>query len=94
MFLVWAMIMLIVFVIEPLAHGRAAAMAAHDPEGLLIRLSRVHLVLLAAGIVTIFGVLPAHANDFSDDGGAAGHACANYARPSPGLKGAARLGSS
>ena len=31
MVLLWALFMLIVFVIEPLAHRRVAAMAAHDP---------------------------------------------------------------
>ena len=65
MVLLWALFMLIVFVIEPLAHRRIAAMAAHDPEALLSRLSRVHRVLLAAGIVTIFGaVAGAHGGIF------------------------------
>ena len=65
MVLLWVLFMLIVFVIEPLAHRRVAAMAAHDPEVLLIRLSRVHRVLLAAGIITIFGgVAGAHGGIF------------------------------
>jgi uncharacterized membrane protein len=65
MVLLWVLFMLIVFVIEPLAHRRVAAMAAADPAALLIRLSRVHRVLLAAGIVTILGaVAGAHGGMF------------------------------
>jgi uncharacterized membrane protein len=65
MVLVWALFMLIVFVIGPFAHGRIAAMAVHDPEALLSRLLRAHRVLLAAGIVTIFGaVAGAHGGIF------------------------------
>jgi uncharacterized membrane protein len=54
---VWALFMLIVFAIEPLARRHVAEMAAHDPAALLARLLRVHRVLLAAGIVTIFGAV-------------------------------------
>jgi hypothetical protein len=65
MVLLWALFMLIVFVIEPVAHRRVVVMAAADPAALLIRLSRVHRVLLAAGIVTIFGaVAGAHGGMF------------------------------
>jgi uncharacterized membrane protein len=65
MVLLWALSMLIVFVIEPLARKRIAAMAADDPAALLIQLSRVHRVLLAAGMVTIFGaVAGAHGGVF------------------------------
>jgi uncharacterized membrane protein len=65
MVLLWALFMLIVFIVEPLAHRRIAAMAAEDPAALLARVSRVHRVLLAAGIVTIFGaVAGAHGGIF------------------------------
>jgi hypothetical protein len=65
MVLLWTLFMLIVFVIEPLAHRRVAAMATQDPAALLIRLSRAHRILLAAGIVTIFGtVAGAHGGVF------------------------------
>ena len=65
MVLLWALFMAIVFVVEPLAQTRIAAMAAEDPAALLIRLSRVHCVLLAAGTVTIFGtVAGAHGGIF------------------------------
>jgi uncharacterized membrane protein len=65
MVLLWAVFMAIVFVVEPLAQTRIAAMAAEDPAALLIRLSRVHCVLLAAGTVTIFGaVAGAHGGIF------------------------------
>jgi uncharacterized membrane protein len=65
MVLLWALFMVIVFVIEPLAHRRVAAMAAEDPATLLLRLSRVHRVLLAGGTVTIFGaVAGAHGGIF------------------------------
>ena len=61
----WALFMAIVFVVEPLAHKRISAMAARDPAALLIRLSRAHRVLLAAGIVTIFAaVVGAHGGMF------------------------------
>ena len=57
MVLLWALFMAIVFVVEPRAHRRVAAMAAEDPAALLLRISRVHRVLLAAGIITIFGAV-------------------------------------
>ncbi len=65
MVLLWALFMVTVFVVAPLAHRRVAAMAAEDPAALLLRLSRVHCVLLAAGTVTIFGaVAGAHGGIF------------------------------
>ena len=58
MVLLWALFMAIVFVVvQPRAHRRVAAMAAVDPAALLLRISRVHRVLLAAGIITIFGAV-------------------------------------
>jgi uncharacterized membrane protein len=57
MVLLWAVFMLVVFVVEPLAHKRIAAMAAQDPAAMLVRFSRAHRVLLAAGVVTIFGAV-------------------------------------
>ena len=57
MVLVWALFMTIVFVIEPLAHGRLAERAERDPAALLRRLSRAHFVLLAAASVTIIGAV-------------------------------------
>ena len=40
MALVLALFMVIVFVVEPIAHARLAAEAAHDPGGVLQRLTR------------------------------------------------------
>jgi uncharacterized membrane protein len=57
MVLVWALFMAVVFVIEPLAHHLIAANASRDPAGLLRRLQRVHLALLAAAAVTIVGAV-------------------------------------
>jgi len=57
MVLVWTLFMLIVFVVEPLAHERLSARAARDPAGVLRRVFRVHLVLLAAAAVTILGAV-------------------------------------
>ena len=57
MVLVWALFMIAVFLIEPLAHRRLEAEAARDPEGLMRRLFRVHLVLLAAAALTIIGAV-------------------------------------
>jgi uncharacterized membrane protein len=54
---VWALFMGIVFVVEPLAHGRLAAMAAREPASVLQRVFRAHLVLLAAAVVTIVGAV-------------------------------------
>ena len=61
MALVWALFMALVFVVEPLAHGRLKATAARDPRAVLRRISLTHFVLLAAAAVTILGaVLGAH----------------------------------
>ena len=57
MVLVWALFMTAVFVIEPFAHRRLEALAARDPAGLMRRLFRVHLVLLAAAALTIVGAV-------------------------------------
>jgi uncharacterized membrane protein len=57
MVLVWALFMVAVFVVEPLAHRRLEAGAARDPEGVLRRLYRVHLVLLAVASLTIIGAV-------------------------------------
>ncbi len=66
MFGLWALFMLMVFVGEPLANARLAAMAARDAGGALRRLQRAHLVLSAAAVVTIFGaVAGAHGGLFN-----------------------------
>ena len=57
MVLVWALFMLIVFIVEPLAHRRLAAQAAQNPASLLRRLFRAHVVLLAAAAVTVIGAV-------------------------------------
>lgn len=57
MVLVWAVFMIAVFVIEPRAYRRLSAEAARDPNGLMRRLHRVHLVLLAAAALTILGAV-------------------------------------
>lgn len=57
MALVWAAFMIVVFGVEPLAHRILEAQAARDPAGVLRRLFRVHLVLLAAAAVTIMGAV-------------------------------------
>ena len=65
MVFVWALFMLIVFVVEPLAHRRLTALAARDPAALLRRLLRVHLALLAMAAVAIVGaVAGAHGGIF------------------------------
>jgi uncharacterized membrane protein len=57
MVLVWALFMIAVFVVEPFGHGRLVAEAERDPERLMRRLFRVHLVLLAAASLTIIGAV-------------------------------------
>ena len=54
---VWTLFMLILFVVEPLAHARLTTMAARDPAAVIRRISRAHVVLLAAAIVTIIGAV-------------------------------------
>jgi uncharacterized membrane protein len=63
---VWIVFALIVFVVEPLANGRLAAMAARDPEAMLRRLSHVHVALLAGSVITVLAaVAGAHGGLFS-----------------------------
>ncbi len=57
MVLVWLVFMALVFVVEPIAHARLEAEAARDPGAVLRRLSRAHLVLLAAATITILGAV-------------------------------------
>jgi hypothetical protein len=57
MAVVWALFILIIFGVEPIAHRRIAAAAARAPEAVLRRLFRVHLALLAAAAVTIMGAV-------------------------------------
>ena len=57
MFGLWALFMLIVFVVEPLVHPRLAAVAARSPHAALRRLTFAHAVLLALAIVTILGAV-------------------------------------
>jgi len=57
MVLLWAVFMAAVFLVEPIAHARLKAEAALDPGAVLRRLSRAHLVLLAAAIITILGAV-------------------------------------
>ena len=57
MVLVWALFMALVFVVEPTLRARLAAEAADHPEVVLRRLSRAHIVLLTAAIVTILGAV-------------------------------------
>jgi len=57
MVLLWALFMALVFLVEPIAHARLKAEAALNPGAVLTRLSRAHLVLLAAAITTILGAV-------------------------------------
>ena len=57
MVLVWALFMALVFVVEPIAGPRLAAEAADHPEVVLRRLSRAHIILMTAAIVTILGAV-------------------------------------
>ncbi len=57
MVFLWTLFMLLVFVIEPFAHGRLSSLAARDPAAALRRVFRAHIVLLAAAAVTILGAV-------------------------------------
>ena len=57
MVVLWTLFMVLVFVVEPREHARIAARAADDPRGVLTRVFRAHLVLLAAASITILGAV-------------------------------------
>lgn len=57
MFTLWVIFMLMVFVVEPLAHGRFERLMANQPEKAMVLLSRVHQVLLAAAALTVLGAV-------------------------------------
>jgi hypothetical protein len=57
MLLVWIVFTVAVFGIEPIAHRRLTASAARDPEAVLGRLFRAHVVLLSAAALTIAGAV-------------------------------------
>jgi hypothetical protein len=62
---VWALFMALVFVVEPIARATVAAEAADHPQVVLRRVSRAHVVLLLAAIVTLLGaVAGAHGGVF------------------------------
>jgi uncharacterized membrane protein len=66
MVLLWVLFMVIVFVVEPIAHARLKAEAARDPRVVLQRVARSHIVLLVAAAITILGVVAgAHGGLFS-----------------------------
>jgi hypothetical protein len=54
---VWVVFMAIVFLVEPVAHRRLVEEAMRDPRAMMRRLSRAHLVLLAAAVATIIGAV-------------------------------------
>ena len=54
---VWAVFMLLVFVVEPLMGARLLKQLEANPTAMLGRLGRVHSILLAAAAVAIFGTL-------------------------------------
>jgi uncharacterized membrane protein len=66
MALIWAVFMALVFVVEPIVRTKLAAEATRDPRAVLRRLSRAHIVLLSAMVVTILGaVAGAHGGLFN-----------------------------
>ncbi|HSD61332.1 MAG TPA: hypothetical protein VLC55_10810 [Burkholderiales bacterium] len=53
---VWAIFTLMLFVLEPLVlHRRFLARARRDPEGTFALIQRMHWVLLALSLATVFG---------------------------------------
>ncbi len=62
MVLVWALFTIVLFIAEPLVlHARFQRHAAHDPDGTLATMQRVHWLLLTLSAVTIgAAVLGAH----------------------------------
>jgi uncharacterized membrane protein len=57
MVLLWALFMVAVFVVEPMAERRIEARAQADPAGLMRSLFRVHFILLIAAALTIIGAV-------------------------------------
>lgn len=53
----WLLFMLMVFVVEPLAHARAAGRAPGDPTAILRRLWRAHVVLTTLAALTVIGAV-------------------------------------
>jgi uncharacterized membrane protein len=61
----WSVFALMVFVLEPLLRKRIADMARRDPASVLRRVARLHVLLLALGLLTVVGaVAGAHGFDF------------------------------
>lgn len=57
MFGLWAIFMLVVFVLEPLLNDRVEAFARKNPEIALRRLFRLHIGLLTIAVVTVLGAV-------------------------------------
>jgi uncharacterized membrane protein len=57
MLALWLLFMLLLFVVEPLVGGRAAAAARRHPDVALKRLARMHGVLLLVAAVTLLGAV-------------------------------------
>ena len=53
----WLIFMLMLFVVEPLLHPWFERLAQRDPARLLARITRLHLLLTAAGAVTALGAV-------------------------------------
>jgi uncharacterized membrane protein len=53
----WLFFMAMIFVIEPLAHGRFERKAREDPDAAFRRLVALHVVLLALAALTAFGAV-------------------------------------
>lgn len=57
MFGLWAIFMVVVFVLEPLLNDRIEAFARKNPETALRRLLRLHIVLPTVAAVTVLGAV-------------------------------------
>lgn len=54
---IWLIVMLVVFVIEPLFHERFDKMARSDPGIALRRIWRLHAMLFAVAALTVLGAV-------------------------------------
>jgi uncharacterized membrane protein len=54
---VWALFIVALFVVEPLREEHFTREARRDPAGSLWRLARIHQILLAASVATVFGAV-------------------------------------
>ena len=58
MVVVWLIFIAMLFVLEPFVlHDRLRSRASHDPRGTMLRIQRLHWVLLTVSLITVAGAV-------------------------------------